>query len=37
MIDWGTPSIMWWADFKAALGQMINLEGITCSVRVLYK
>lgn len=28
---------MWWAKLKAALGQRINLEGITCSVKMLVK
>ncbi|XP_073312299.1 phosphatidylglycerophosphate phosphatase 1, chloroplastic/mitochondrial [Primulina huaijiensis] len=37
VIDWDIPSIMWWVDFKAALGQRINLEGITCSVGILSK
>lgn len=28
---------MWWADLKAALGQRINLEGISCAVGILSK
>lgn len=28
---------MWWTDLKAALGQRINLEGITCSIGILVK
>lgn len=27
----------WWASFKAAFGQRINVEGITCSIGILYK
>ncbi|KAK4484574.1 hypothetical protein RD792_007158 [Penstemon davidsonii] len=30
-------SNMWWTDLKAALGQRINLEGITSSVGILSK
>lgn len=28
---------MWWADLKAALGQRINLEGISCAFGILSK
>ncbi|KAL3508979.1 hypothetical protein ACH5RR_028380 [Cinchona calisaya] len=28
---------MWWVDLKAAIGQRINLEGISSSVRILAK
>lgn len=28
---------MWWSDLKAAVGQRINLEGITCSFGILSK
>lgn len=28
---------MWWADIKAAIGQRINLEGISCAVGVITK
>lgn len=31
----GILSNMWWFNFKAALGQRINLEGIACFVGVL--
>ncbi|KAG8364773.1 hypothetical protein BUALT_Bualt18G0033600 [Buddleja alternifolia] len=30
-------SNMWWADLKAALGQRINVKGITSSVGILFK
>ncbi|KAL8512479.1 hypothetical protein ACS0TY_018814 [Phlomoides rotata] len=33
----GILSSMGWADFKAALGQRINLEGIACSLGILSK
>ncbi|KAI4319711.1 hypothetical protein MLD38_033280 [Melastoma candidum] len=31
-----SPS-MWWADFKAAFGQRVNLEGIVCSAGVFFR
>ncbi|KAI4363886.1 hypothetical protein MLD38_020049 [Melastoma candidum] len=33
----GISPSMWWAEFKAAFGQRVNLEGIVCSAGVFFR